>query len=144
MNECSTLVMPSPNESSSNSTSTCEKAHTTDEQSPAPPEVRSVHVRFRPLEGRRLQRPEPTTCPDKGALWAERPILIKRANGTYELMGTSRNLEGLARWILSFGPGAEVRSPERLKRQVALQAWRVWAKYDGEGEQGDKQKEGGA
>jgi len=69
---------------------------------------------------------------------------MKRADGTYELIGTSRNLAGLARWILSFGLSAEVRSPERLERQVALQARRVWRRYAGKHEQAGKQQEGGA
>jgi predicted DNA-binding transcriptional regulator YafY len=84
------------------------------------------------------------TGPDEEPLWAERPLLMERADGTYELIGTSRNLEGLARWILSFGSSAEVRSPDRLAQQVARQARRVWRRYAGERKQGDKQKEGGA
>ena len=92
--------------------------------------ARSVHVRFDPAEGRRLQRPEPATCPGKGPLWTERQVLMERADGTYELIGTSRNLEGLARWVLSFGTGAEVRGPAPLQRQVAATARRVWQQYE--------------
>lgn len=90
----------------------------------------AVHVRFVPAAGRRLRRPEPTSCPEKGPLWAERPLLIERASGAYELIGTSRNLDGLARWILSFGTGAEVRAPNQLQTQVARHAQRIWQQYD--------------
>lgn len=89
----------------------------------------AVHVRFSASVGQRLRRPEPTTCSDGRALWTERPILMERADGTYELIGTSRNLEGLARWVLSFGASAEVQGPDRLKRQVAAEARRVWRQH---------------
>ncbi len=94
--------------------------------------LRSVHVRFRPAEGRRLQRPEPTGCPGEDPLFDRRPVLMERADGTYELIGRSRNLAGLAQWILSFGTGAEACGPDRLRRQVALQAWRIWRQYAGD------------
>ncbi len=90
----------------------------------------AVHLRFSHAAGRRLRRPEPTHCPEKGPLWTERPMLLKRADGTYELIGTSRNLPGLARWVLSFGPDAEVRSPTRLQRRVEAEARRVWRTYN--------------
>lgn len=90
----------------------------------------AVHVRFVPAAGRRLRRPEPTSCPEKGPLWAERPLLIERASGAYELIGTSRNLDGLARWLLSFGTSATVETPDRLRRKIALAARRVWLQYD--------------
>ena len=89
----------------------------------------AVHVRFESSEGGRLQRPEPTTCPGEAPLWVERPILMERADGTYELIGTSRNLEGLARWILSFGTSAEVRGPDPLQRRVAVEASGIRRKY---------------
>ncbi|PQJ26844.1 hypothetical protein BSZ35_18100 [Salinibacter sp. 10B] len=95
----------------------------------APRETWAVHVRFAPSEGRRLRRPEPTSCPGEGPLWTERPILMERADGTYELIGTSGNLDGLARWVLSFGTSAEVRGPDRLQRRVAAQARRIGRKY---------------
>lgn len=100
----------------------------TEDDSSEPPSA--VHVRFVPAAGQRLKRPEPTTCPGEEPLWTERPLLIKRADATYELIGTSHNLLGLARWLLSFGPRAEVQSPSRLQEQVALQARRVWRQYD--------------
>lgn len=100
------------------------------ERSTSPKRPCAVHVRFPPSEGQRLRRPEPTSCPDGPPLWTERPILMERADGTYELIGTSRNLRGLARWVLSFGTSAEVRGPDRLRRHVARQARRVWRQYD--------------
>jgi predicted DNA-binding transcriptional regulator YafY len=57
---------------------------------------------------------------------------MERADGTYELIGTAKNLKGLARWILSFGSRAEVRSPDRLRHQVAAEARRIWLQYDDE------------
>ena len=93
-------------------------------------EPAAVHLRFARVAGERLRRPEPTSCPKEGPFWTERPMLLKRADGTYELIGTSRNLQGLARWVLSFGTSAEVRCPERLQREVALQARRVWQEYE--------------
>lgn len=92
-------------------------------------ETWAVHVRFAPSAGKRLRRPEPTSCPGKGAIWAERPILMERADGTYELIGTSGNLDGLARWVLSFGTSAEVRGPDRLQRQVVAEALGIRRKY---------------
>ncbi|MCS3831133.1 hypothetical protein GGP91_003232 [Salinibacter ruber] len=89
----------------------------------------SVHVKFAPAEGSRLRRPEPTSCPGEAPFWTERPVLMERADGTYDLIGTADNLEGLARWVLSFGAGAEVRRPDRLRRRVAAAARRVWRQY---------------
>jgi predicted DNA-binding transcriptional regulator YafY len=56
-------------------------------------------------------------------------MLMKRSDGTFELIGTSRNLEGLARWVLSFGTDAEVQGPDQLRRRVAAEALRIWARY---------------
>lgn len=91
---------------------------------------RSVHVRFSHSQGRRLQRSEPTSCPGKGPIWAERPVLMERADGTFELIGTSQNLEGLARWVLSFGADAEVCGPTQLRRLVCKTARRIQRLYD--------------
>lgn len=55
---------------------------------------------------------------------------MKRKDGTYELIGTTRNLEGLARWVLSFGTSAEVRGPDQLQRRVAIEAQKIWRRYD--------------
>ena len=107
-----------------------EGGSTREEEGPSSGEdLAAVHVRFLPSEGRRLQRPEPTTCGDGRQLWAERPLLLRRNSGVYDLIGTTANLEGLARWVLSFGTGAEVRGPDRLQRHVALEARRVSRKY---------------
>jgi predicted DNA-binding transcriptional regulator YafY len=90
----------------------------------------AVHLRFPSSMRRRLQRSEPTTCADGQALWAERPMLMKRADGTFELIGTSRNLKGVARWILSFGTDAEVCGPTQLRRLVCKTARRIQRLYD--------------
>lgn len=91
---------------------------------------RSVHVRFPHVEGQRLRCSEPTNFPGEEPLWTRRPVLMERADGTYELIGTSRNLEGLARWILSFGTNAEAKGPSQLRQQVAAEARRVWRQYE--------------
>jgi len=71
----------------------------------------SVHIRFAP------------------SLWVERPVLMERADGTYDLIGTTARPGVLAQWVLSYGPDAEVTGPERLRRRVAKEARRVWKKY---------------
>lgn len=89
----------------------------------------AVHIQFSPSQGPRLERREPTTCGDGRALWAERPLLMRRVDGTYELVGISENLSGLARWILSYGADAEVQGPSRLRQWVASEARRVLDMY---------------
>jgi hypothetical protein len=90
----------------------------------------AVHIRFPASRGPRLRRKEPTTCGDGQPLWEERPLLLRRGNGVYELIGTSSCLSGLARWVLSFGSTAEVQSPARLRRLVIAEARRVLHVYD--------------
>ena len=92
----------------------------------------SVHVRFAPSQGRRLRRPEPFPCGDGQSLWVERPVLMERADGTYDLIGTTTHLDGLARWVLSHGAAAEVTEPERLRQRVAAKARRVWERHTDE------------
>ena len=86
----------------------------------------SVHVRFAPSQGRRLRRPEPFPCGEDQSLWVERPVLMERADGTYDLIGTTARPDALARWILSHGAAATVAGPERLRERVAAEARRVW------------------
>lgn len=50
-------------------------------------------------------------------------------DGTYALIGTTRHLDGLAQWVLSFGAQAEVRSPVRFRRRVAALARRIAHRY---------------
>jgi len=57
---------------------------------------------------------------------------MERADGTFELIGTSENLKGLARWILSYGADAEVQGPDRLRRRVVTEARRVQQRYAAE------------
>jgi len=90
----------------------------------------AVHVRFPSSVRTRLQRFEPTTCGVGQDLWAERFVLMKRADGTFELIGTSRNLKGLARWVLSFGTDAEVCGPTQLQRWICETARRIQCLYD--------------
>ena len=91
----------------------------------------SVHVRFPSSQGRRLRRQEPTTCSDGRALWAERPTVMERGDGTYDLIGATTHLDGLARWVLSFGTDARVKGPDRLRRRVAAEAQQVAKRYGG-------------
>ena len=92
----------------------------------------SVHVRFAPSQGRRLRRPEPFPCGEDQSLWVERPVLMERADGTYDLIGTTARPDALARWILSHGAAAEVTEPERLRQRVAAEARRIVQRYGGE------------
>lgn len=87
---------------------------------------RTVHVRFAPAQGARLRRPTP---PPFASLWTERPVLMERADGSYDLIGTTAHLDGLVRWILSHGAAATVEAPARLRRQVAAEAHRIWRRY---------------
>ena len=90
-------------------------------------EGHTVHVRFAPAQGRRLRRPTPASF---GNLWAERPLLMKRADGTFDLVGTATRMDGLARWILSHGVDATVEAPDRLRRRVVAEAQRIVQKYE--------------
>jgi len=82
----------------------------------------AVHVRFAPVCRRRLCREEPSTDTHGRPLWTERPLLLARQDGTYDLIGTTRNLGGLARWVLGFGTRATVEGPPALRRRVAREA----------------------
>ncbi|MFB6231197.1 MAG: WYL domain-containing protein [Salinibacter sp.] len=95
-------------------------------------ECHSVHVRFAPSQGRRLRRSEPFRAEDGPSLWVERPVLMERVDGTYDLIGTTAHLDALVRWVLSHGADAEVTGPDRLRRRVACEAWRIWTKYTDE------------
>ena len=92
----------------------------------------SVHVRFAPSQGRRLRRPEPFPCGEDQSLWVERPVLMERADGTYDLIGTTARPDALARWILSHGAAATVAGPERLRERVVAEARRVWERHTDE------------
>lgn len=89
----------------------------------------SVHIRFAPSQARRLQRPEPFPVEDGQSLWVERPVLMERVDGTYDLIGTTTRPAALARWILSHGADATVTGPKCLRRRVAAEARRVWERY---------------
>jgi predicted DNA-binding transcriptional regulator YafY len=57
---------------------------------------------------------------------------MERADGTYDLIGTTARPDALARWILSHGAAAEVTGPERLRERVAAEARRVWERHTDE------------
>ena len=97
----------------------------------------SVHVRFAPSQGRRLRRPEPFPCGEDESLWVERPVLMERADGTYDLIGTTARPDALARWILSHGAAATVAGPERLRQRVAAEAQQIAKKHEAEMQDGD-------
>lgn len=59
-------------------------------------------------------------------------MVMERADGTYDLIGTSPHLDGLARWVLSFGTDATVEGPASLRRRVAAEARRIVQKYESE------------
>lgn len=87
----------------------------------------AVCVRFSSQQNRRLRQPDPLASANGGPIWDERPLLLERSDGTYELMGLSSNLEGLVRWVLSFAGDAEVESPVALRRRVRRAACRIVA-----------------
>jgi len=89
--------------------------------------LHTVHVRFAPVQGRRLRAP--TTGWPGESLWTERPLLMQRANGSYHLIGTTARLDRLARWVLSHGPAAMVQAPEALRRRVVVEAEKIVQKY---------------
>lgn len=88
----------------------------------------TVHVRFAHTQGRRL-RTSGTDAATERPLWVERPLLLERADGSYDLIGTTAHLDRLARWVLSHGTAARVQAPDRLRRRVAAEAQRVLQKY---------------
>jgi len=99
---------------------------------PEPEDIKeewAVHLRFPATERRRLCRREHITCADGHQIWTERPLLLERVDGFYELIGTSANLSGLARWILSFAADAKVESPPVLQEKVQHLARRVVQVY---------------
>jgi hypothetical protein len=93
----------------------------------------SAHIRFAPSQGRRLRRPEPFPCGEDQSLWVERPVLMERADGTYDLIGTTARPDALARWILSHGAAAEVTGPPQLRERVAAEARRVVRRHTSDG-----------
>jgi hypothetical protein len=94
--------------------------------------TRAVCIRFSASQQPRLRRPEPDRCGDGHPIWTERPLLLRRADGTLYLLGISAHLEGLARWILSFAGDAEVESPRALRDWVRTSALEVLDRYDGD------------
>jgi predicted DNA-binding transcriptional regulator YafY len=44
--------------------------------------------------------------------------LLQRVDGSFDLIGSSDNLGGLARWILSFATDVRVVSPPVLRQNV--------------------------
>lgn len=105
---------------------------------PTPPagratsETATVAIRFASTQGARLKRAAPGGGSVRQGLWVERPLLLKRADGTYDLIGTTARPDRLVRWVLSHGAAAEVRSPARLRRRVAAAARRIWRQYENE------------
>ena len=98
----------------------------------AEPETTTVAVRFASTQSARLKRAAPVVACVRQGLWVERPLLLERDNGTYDLVGTTARPDRLVRWVLSHGAAAEVRSPARLRRRVAAAANRIARQYETE------------
>ena len=64
------------------------------------------------------------------AHWTERPVILKRRDGTCEVLGDTADLDAAARWVLGHGPTAEVVSPDVLRRKVARQAREIAERYE--------------
>lgn len=86
---------------------------------PKRPTVHTVHVRFSPAQGPRLRRRTPAPV---DPYWTERPMLMERVDGSYDLIGTTTSLDTLVQWILSHGPNAEVQGPAELRRRIRAEA----------------------
>ena len=100
---------------------------------PAPesePKRHCVCICFTASQKRRLCRSEPMCCGDGGPRWTDRPLLLERLDGRLQLIGTTADLDGLARWILSFAGDAEVESPPALRRRVHAAAHQITTLYD--------------
>jgi predicted DNA-binding transcriptional regulator YafY len=54
---------------------------------------------------------------------------MERADGSYDLIGTTDHLDDLVRWVLSHGAAATVETPDRLRHRVAAEARRIWRRY---------------
>lgn len=89
--------------------------------------LHTVHLRFAHTQGRRLRTAGTDVA--EGPLWTERPLLLERADGAYDLIGTTAHLDRLARWVLSHGVAATVEAPDRLRHRVAAEARRIWRQY---------------
>jgi len=57
--------------------------------------------------------------------WVEPPLCLRRADGSLDLLGRSRNLIAAARLVLSYGRYATVLESPALRRAVAAEARRV-------------------
>lgn len=79
----------------------------------------AVHIRVEPRFASYLSSPHIEEGPWRKPLWRERPLLLKRADGTLEIIGQSRNLQDLACWVLRFGPHAQVCGPDVLRQKLA-------------------------
>jgi len=83
-------------------------------------QVVAVHVRFDTHPEQRQRRID----------WVEPPLGLGYHHGRYEVIGRSADLDGLVRWVLGFGPCAEVVGPDVLRQRVVQAAHRIAARYD--------------
>jgi len=79
----------------------------------------AVHVRFSPYQARWIQEEK----------WHESQLMIKRPNGSLDVMMQVTGLADVARWVLSYGAECEVISPPVLRHRVAGDARRMTALY---------------
>lgn len=66
----------------------------------------------------------------RAVAWAEPPLLLRRRDGSADLMGQASGLGGTLRYALSFGAAVEVIGPPALRRRIAREARRMAALYD--------------
>lgn len=83
---------------------------------PHPSRGYAVHLRF-PTRPKQVEQGKPH--------WIEPPLGLGYHRGHYEVIGQSADLDGLVRWVLSFGGGVEVLGPEVLRERVAEAARRI-------------------
>ena len=68
--------------------------------------------------------------PDDAPIWEDNPVVLRRGDGLREVLGCSRNLDGLARYLLQFGAGVEVLGPPPLRRRLARTVRELAALYE--------------
>jgi predicted DNA-binding transcriptional regulator YafY len=74
-----------------------------------------VHIRFSEFQARWIQE----------EVWHESQLIVRRSDGTLDLMMQVTGLNDVARWVLSYGGEAEVISPPALRHRVAVEARRM-------------------
>jgi predicted DNA-binding transcriptional regulator YafY len=79
----------------------------------------AVRIRFTPYQARWI-------CEDQ---WHPSQTLVRRADGSVEVLMEVTGLADVTRWVLSYGGEAEVIGPPVLRHRVAREARRMAERY---------------